>query len=137
MPSMLEDKEAIREVLYRYCYGTDMGDTEAWVRGFTENCTWDGGPFGVCQGKDAMRALHKQGGDAAKSMRHLTLNSLIDVRGNHAEAVSYVLVFGVSDAGASVVFSGFYEDSLIREGGSWLIQARKLRPDMSEIRLPT
>jgi ketosteroid isomerase-like protein len=134
---MLEDKEAIREVLYRYCYGTDTGDTEGWVRGFTEDCLWDGGPFGVCQGKDAMRAFHKEGGDAAKSMRHLTLNSLIDVQGDDARAVSYVFVFGVSDAGTSVVFSGFYEDVLIRKGSRWLIQARKLRPDMSEIRLPS
>ena len=136
MPSMLEDKEAIREVLYRYCYGTDMGDTEAWVRDFAENCTWDGGAFGVCRSKDEMRAFHKQGGDASKAMRHLTLNSLIDVQADRAKAVSYVLLLGVSDAGTNIVFSGFYEDLLIREGGRWLIQSRKLRPDMSEISLP-
>jgi len=137
MPSVIEDKDAIRDVLYRYCYGTDTGDVETWVGGFTEDCLWDGGPFGVCKGKEAMRAFYKQGGDAAKSMRHLTLNSIIDVQGDRAKAVSYVVVLGASETATSIFFSGFYEDELVRKGGRWLIQTRKLRTDMSEMKLPT
>ena len=136
MTSVLEDKEAIRELLYRYCYGTDTGDVEGWVGGFTEDCEWDGGPFGACKGKGEMRAFYAQGGDAARSMRHLTLNTIIDVQGDRARAVSYVVVLGVSPEGTSIFFSGFYDDALVRTGDRWRIRRRKLRPDMAEIKLP-
>jgi len=136
MPSILEDKESIRELLCRYCYGTDTGHVEEWVGVFTEDCVWDGGPFGVCNGKQAMREFYAQGGDAAKSMRHLTLNTLIDVQGDRAQAVSYVVVLGIADSTTGIFFSGFYDDALVRRNGQWRITARKLRPDMSDIRLP-
>jgi 3-phenylpropionate/cinnamic acid dioxygenase small subunit len=136
MPSMPEDREAIRELLHRYCYGTDTGDVESWVGVFTEDCLWDGGPFGVCRGRSGLRAMYQQGGDAAKALRHLTLNTLMEVEGNQARAVSYVLVLATADAGSSVFFSGFYQDELIRSGGRWWIAKRMLRRDMSEMRLP-
>lgn len=136
MPTLLEDKEAIRELFYRYCYGTDTGDTETWVGVFTDDCLWDGGPFGVLNGKDAMRAFHKQGADQAKTMRHLTLNTLINVSGDQAQALSYVAVLGPGEKTMNIFFVGFYEDALVRQGGRWLIKSRKLRPDSSDLKLP-
>lgn len=134
MPSVLEDKDAIRDVLYRYCYGTDAGDVEAWVAGFTEDCLWDGGPFGLCNGKNAMREYFKQGADAAKSLRHLTLNTIIDVQGDRAQARSYIAIVGLTDASMSVVFSGFYADELVRKAGRWLIQIRRIVTDISKLK---
>ena len=136
MPTNLEDKEAIRELLFRYCYGTDAGNVEGWVGGFTEECVWDGGPFGVCNGKQAMRDFYAQGVEQARTMRHLTLNTIIDVEGDSAHAVSYFALLQVAATGTSILLSGFYDDALVRMGGQWRIASRKLRPDLSEIRLP-
>jgi 3-phenylpropionate/cinnamic acid dioxygenase small subunit len=136
MPSILEDKEAIRELLCRYCYGTDTGNVDQWVGVFTEDCVWDGGPFGICNGTREMRAFYAQGGDAAKSMRHLTLNTIIDVQNERARAVSYVVVLGIGESDTKVFFTGFYDDLLVRHSGQWRIAKRKLRPDMTDIHLP-
>ncbi len=136
MPSVLEDKDVIRDMLSRYCYGTDAGDVETWVGGFTEDCVWDGGPFGVCHGKQAMREFYAPGVEQARTMRHLTLNSIIDVQGDRASAVSYVLLLQVSATGANVIFTGFYDDALVRLDGRWRIRSRKIRTDLADIRLP-
>ena len=136
MPSILEDKDEIRELFYRYCYGTDNGNVEQWVAGFTEDCVWDGGPFGICKGKDAMRAFYANGVEQARTMRHLTLNTVIDVQGDRAHAVSYLALLQVAATGTNIIFTGCYDDSLVRLDGRWRISARKLRPDFSEIRLP-
>ena len=136
MPSHLEDKEEIRELLHRYCYGTDAGNVEEWVAGFTDDCVWDGGPFGVCKGRDEMRAFYANGVEQARTMRHLTLNTVIDLEGDRARAVSYVVLLQAAATGTNVMFTGFYDDSLVRLDGQWRITNRKLRPDLSEIRLP-
>jgi hypothetical protein len=136
MPSILEDKEAIRDLLFRYCYGTDAGNVEQWVAGFTDDCVWDGGPFGVCNGKAEMRAFYAKGVEQARTMRHLTLNTVIGVQVDRAHAVSYVALLQVAATGTNIMFTGFYDDSLVRLDGHWRISDRKLRPDLSEINLP-
>ena len=137
MTSALEEKEAIREVLYRYCYGTDSGDTELWVEGFTEDCVWDGGPFeAVLNGKEEMRAYHKPNSEASKEMRHLNLNAVIDLQGDSAHVVSYVAVL-LNGEPASIFFAGHYDDQFVKVDGQWRIKSRKLRKDLSEIDRPT
>jgi hypothetical protein len=83
-----------------------------------------------------MRSLFKAGGDASKSLRHLTVNSIIDVQGDRAQAVSYVVVLGIAEAATNIFFSGLYSDQLVRNAGRWLIERRTLRPDFAEITLP-
>ena len=133
--SDLVEKEAIRDVLHRYCYGTDAGDTELWVEGFTDDCVWDGGPFGVQHGTAAMRAFHGPNADASKALRHLTLNTVIDLHGDTAHAVSYVVVLARSES-FQVYFAGFYDDDFVKLAGRWRIRRRLLRADLSEIERP-
>lgn len=47
MPSAIEEKEAIRELISRYCFATDRAaDPEAWANLFTEDGIRDGEAFG-------------------------------------------------------------------------------------------
>jgi SnoaL-like domain len=134
MTSMLEDKDAIREMFAQYCFYTDSGQFEKYVNLFTEDCDWDGGPFGHHQGRANLLAMLKQGGDTATKLRHSTTNSLITINGNEARAISYVQVLGVGEPAPVIFFAGIYLDYLIKQNGRWLFKQRKLRTDFSEAR---
>lgn len=133
--SAADEKDAIRDVISRYCYGSDSGDTELWVEGFTEDCLWDGGAFGVLKGKDAMRDFKRASGEGSKGLRHLTLNTVIDLHGDTAHAVSYVAVVAQGQP-AAIYFLGHYDDQFVKVAGQWRIKIRKLRADLADIDAP-
>ena len=41
MPTAIEEKDAIREVLAEYCFRLDGGDYDGMAALFTEDGTWD------------------------------------------------------------------------------------------------
>jgi 3-phenylpropionate/cinnamic acid dioxygenase small subunit len=130
--NLSEEKDQIRDVLSNYCFYTDGGYPDRWVDLFTDDCQWDGGPFGVCGSKEELRAFIRQGGDAGIGMKHMTTNIVISLEGAQARARSYVLVLGKADQGNSILFAGHYDDVLVKTDGRWLIRSRKLRSDLSE-----
>jgi hypothetical protein len=132
MTSILEDKDAIREVFAQYCFYTDSGQFEKYVDLFTEDCDWDGGPFGRHQGKASLLAMLKQDRDTATKLRHSTTNSVITVNGDESRAISYVQVLGIGEPTPVIFFAGIYLDHLVRQNGRWLFRQRKLRTDFSE-----
>ena len=132
MPSILEEKDAIREMFAKYCFYTDSGQFEKYANLFTEDCDWDGGPFGRQQGRANLLAMLKSGGDASTKMRHHNTNIVIEVQGDEARASSYVTVYGVGEATPVIFFVGCYVDHLVRQNGQWLFKQRKIRADLSE-----
>jgi hypothetical protein len=56
MPSALEEKDAIREVLAEYCFRLDDGRFAEMAALFTENGTWDTA-FGRATGRSAIAEL--------------------------------------------------------------------------------
>ncbi|MGE0383109.1 MAG: nuclear transport factor 2 family protein [Gammaproteobacteria bacterium] len=132
MPSILEDKDAIRDLFARYCFYTDSGQFEKYVALFTEDCDWDGGSFGRCQGREALLAYLKAGGDASKNLRHSTTNMVIEVQGDSATATSYVQVLGVEGQAPVIFFAGIYLDRLVRRDGRWLFAQRRIRTDFAD-----
>jgi ketosteroid isomerase-like protein len=132
----MNDYEAIRRLLADYCFGTDTGDTARWIGCFTDDIVWEGGAFGRFEGREAARAYHQGAGDASKNFRHINSNAAIDIDGEHATVRSYVQVYDQSGATPAMVFSGFYDDRLVKQGGRWLIRARRLVSDVAEITAP-
>src|SRR5262245_1402840 len=94
MPSVLEDKDAIRELLARYCFHFDNGEFEAWVNLFTEDAVFDVGARGRFAGRDALRkfvhAIPLTNG--VPGMKHCVMNSIVNVENDRATAQSYVVV---------------------------------------------
>lgn len=126
MPSLLEEKDAIRDLLFRYCFATDRdGDPDAWAALFTRDGIWDGGAFGRIQGHDQLRAFMVQATSGGKAgFRHNMSNMLIEVDGDTAEARSYFLLVQVGEEGPKPFFAGYYEDKLVKQGGQWLFRER-------------
>ncbi|TAL01962.1 MAG: nuclear transport factor 2 family protein [Rhodospirillaceae bacterium] len=123
MSTLLEDKDAIRDLLANYCFYTDRKNPDALVALFTEDCVYDGGAFGRFEGRAALRGFMTAAGDESR-VRHFTVNEVIAVKGDTATARSYFLVLDSASAPPTPLFTGFYEDQFVRTGGRWLFKTR-------------
>ena len=55
MPSALEDKDEIRDLISRYCHYIDSGRNEEWVGLFTEDGAFDSPILGRWEGRAKLR----------------------------------------------------------------------------------
>ncbi len=127
MTSLIEDKEAIRELLATYCFCVDRGDPKGLLATFTADGVWDGGPLGRHEGEAMRQFLGAAASSGDGKRRHVVANEIISVSGETATARSYLLVVQVADSGAAIAFAGFYEDRLVKVGGRWLFKERLMK----------
>ena len=124
----LLDKQAIHEVLVRYCRGADRGDADLIAEAYHEDAIEDHG--GTFKGKasDYIAMLRKILPSAPR-MTHATTNVLIEVEGDRARAESYILTFsrrdGIDDPFDSLTMARVI-DRFERRDGRWAIAHRRL-----------
>jgi ketosteroid isomerase-like protein len=131
MTDVQEDKEAIRELIARYCFHFDNGEFEAWLDLFTDDGVFDLGARGCFAGRAALRKFltNIPLTDGQPLMRHFVTNVIIKVHGDGARADSYVLVVrGGDSVGISV--AGRYEDRFVKVGGAWRFRERRVHFDL-------
>src|SRR5947209_19385401 len=91
MPSALEDKEAIREVLAEYCFVLDGGRYDDMAALFTDDGTWDT-VFGKATGHAAIaglaRDIRARAGENRPRAIHLVTNIAIALADDAAEVHS-------------------------------------------------
>ena len=134
MASVLEEKEAIRDVLSAYCFYVDNGEFDKWAELFTEDGVFDAGPLAKVQGRAAIKgfitkAVPRQGEGPAR--KHCTMNSMIQVSGAEAKADSYIIVVREAEQGIMTSLAGRYEDLLVKQGDTWRFKVRKSHFDIS------
>lgn len=127
MTTTLEEKDAIRELMHQYCFCCDNRDTEGLGALFTQDCVWDGGPFGRKHGREELKAFLLESTSSEHRIRHLTSNEIIMVDGDTATANCYFTVLKLGEGQPEIFFTGFYEDSFVKRGGKWLFQERVTR----------
>jgi len=121
----MNDYEAIRNLLALYCHHMDDGKYDAWSELFTEDGVW--GSAKPLVGRTALRKFIESYPAAIRQVsKHLTTNSVIDVTGETAEAVSDFVVVRRVRTGAIVVRGGRYTDKLIKKDGRWLFARRDI-----------
>ena len=129
MPSALEEKDAIREVLAEYCFRLDDGRFAEMAALFTENGTWDTA-FGRATGRTAIselaRSLREGVGDQRPRGIHLVTNISIALDGASARVRSNWTVAQNSPEGPEIGSGGAYQDELVKVGGQWLFRYRKI-----------
>lgn len=135
---VLEDKEEIRSLLLEYGRALDGRDTKAYSELFAADGEWSGGigqsktPAGIKKMLDDLFANSKGAGGFSKA-HHVMANMAIDVAGDSATANSrWMWVAGDENGAPTVLRSGTYEDTLIRENGSWKIQTRRAATELSK-----
>ena len=129
MPTAVEHREAIREVLAEYCFRLDDGRFTEMAALFTENGTWDTA-FGRATGRAAIaelaRSLRERAGEQRPRAAHLVTNISITLDGASARVRSNWIVAQNSPQGPKIGSGGAYLDEMIKEGGQWLFRYRKI-----------
>ncbi len=128
---ILEDKEAIRQIIIDYASALDEQDAEAYVSLFAEDGEWAIGSM-VRKGKEEIRALvHGLFYARAEDFVNLesfeiTFHPRITLDGDRAKMKSGHVAFRRAPGGNPVpVLFGRYEDEFIRENGTWKIWRRR------------
>lgn len=132
---LLEDKEAIRDLLLAYGRALDSRDTKAYSELFAADGEWSGGvgqsrtPAGI---KKMLDDLFVNASDRFAKAYHLMSNMDIVVAGDTATAVSrWAWIGGNSEGGPAMLRSGIYDDVMVRENGSWKFQKRRAVTEFS------
>ena len=91
MPTAIEEKDAIREVLAEYCFALDGGRYDDMAALFTEDGTWDTA-FGAATGRPAIARqasdIRIRAGSNRSRAIHLVTNIVITLDGERAEVRS-------------------------------------------------
>ena len=129
MPGMLEEKDAIREVLAEYCFRLDGARYDDMAALFTEDGTWDTA-FGKATGRAAIaqqaRDIRVRAGDNRPRAVHLVTNIAIALDGASAEVRSNWTVVQNSPHGPKIGSGGAYADQMVKADGRWLFRYRKI-----------
>jgi len=129
MPTAVEEKDAIREVLAEYCFRLDDGHFAEMAALFTENGTWDTA-FGRATGRAAIaelaRDIRAKAGEQRPRGIHLVTNISIALDGASARGRSNWTVVQNSPEGPKIGSGGAYHDELVKESGEWRFRYRKI-----------
>jgi hypothetical protein len=125
MPTASEDRDAIREVLHRYCFAMDRHMFADLGELFASDGEWIA-PYARATGPAEVAALMQRNVPVAPGRMHFTMNSVISLDGDVAEAESNYLVILQSGGGLVPSVCGIYLDVLRREPGGWHFQRREL-----------
>jgi hypothetical protein len=130
MPSLAEEKEAIREVLSEYCFCLDGDRFADMAAHFTEDGVWDTA-FGTGVGRDGIAALVRKlrstrlPGEQQRGV-HLVTNFVIKIDGDSAHVLSNWVVAQNSPTGPIVSAAGGYEDDMVKQDGTWRFRRRRI-----------
>jgi ketosteroid isomerase-like protein len=126
MASPLEDKDAIRELMARYCFHIDAAEFEEWLQLFTEDGVFEVVNLGRFAGREQLRQFLGSIPltDGLPMMKHCVMNEIVEVTGDTAAARAYIVVVHGGEH-VSVRVAGRYEDRLRRVNGRWLFAERK------------
>lgn len=122
------EKNAIREVMAKYCFRLDGGDFDGMAALFTPNGVWETA-YGPATGRAAIaakaRAIRTSDKPVPRSLHHCT-NIVIELDGDGANVMSNWLVVANSENGPKVASSGTYTDRMAKHDGSWHFVKRKI-----------
>jgi uncharacterized protein (TIGR02246 family) len=128
MPSLLEEKDAIRDVLAEYCFCIDLNRFADMAALFAEDGTWDTA-FGKATGRPGIEALvRKIAGPSTPRERpiHAVSNIVIRVDGDRAEVQSNWVLVQNSGQGPRIGSAGAYADQMVKQNGRWFFHYRKI-----------
>jgi uncharacterized protein (TIGR02246 family) len=131
--SVLEDKDAIREVMAAYCHALDACRFADVARLFAEDGVWTT-DYGEAKGRDAieqlLRSIVPAKGEGPQRKHYIT-NTIIKVNGDSAESTSDYLVVRESGADLIPVMGGTYKDQWVRQGATWRFKRKELVHDIA------
>src|SRR5690348_1780207 len=122
---MTDDREAIRELLHRYCFCMDEGRFDELGALFAADGEWIA-PYRTAKGPAEIAAWLRQSVPASPRRVHYVMNSIIDGDGANATAKSNYLVMVEGPSGPVPSVCGVYDDVLVRQADGWRFRRRRL-----------
>jgi hypothetical protein len=123
----LEDRDACRELRYRYNHTLDNRNWDDWVGLFTDDGRFEIEGRGAHEGHEELRELTERFAAEYELSFHIALNPVIAVEGDRAEADWYLELFYVLSGGTTGWRQGKYEDVYRKVDGTWKIQSATVR----------
>jgi len=120
-----DDRDAIHELLHRYCFAMDRQLFADLGELFTPDGEWIA-PYARATGPAAIAALMQRNVPVTPGRMHFTMNSVISLDGDRAGAESNYLVVLQSGGGLVPSICGIYLDVLAREPRGWRFRRREL-----------
>jgi hypothetical protein len=130
--ALMADETEIRNALACLAQNADQGKPE-YIDTYTDDAVWDGGDdFGVYRGArqimDAQKEKWSKGiAGPGTNLLHVVTTSTVEVKGDQAQARSYLLVYVDCNATPRVTFAGIYLDRFRRTFSGWKVEYRSLR----------
>jgi len=128
----LAEKDAIRELLARYCYHLDNDRFEDMAALFAPDGVWETA-FGTATGHSSIVALARSLASGPSPLSgprprrvHLTTNIVIMLNGDAAAAQSNWTLVRNGPDGPGIGAGGAYDDQLVKQGGHWLFRRRTI-----------
>jgi hypothetical protein len=131
----LLDKQAISEIIYRYCRGLDRMDAALTLSCWHEDGTDDHGAMFSGTAREFIEWLWPVHA-AMERTQHTIHNILIEVDGDTAGAESYYVVYlrtNTAEGVVDIVSGGRYCDQLERRGSIWKIRHRQSVSDWAQV----
>jgi len=131
--SVIEDKEAIRELFSEYCFHMDDRRFRELADLFTEDGEWITS-YSRARGREELATLLAKINPTKESgivRKHFVVNSLISITGNTATSRASYLVFAGKGHGPEPVVAGTYVDELVKTDGGWRFKSRQLVHDIA------
>lgn len=118
---LLEDREAIREVLSLFCRAVDGKDRELFGTLWEPDARWEvGPPVGTAQGHEALVANVERVWSVLPVSYHMLGNFIIQVDDSRARTTCDVTVRGADVGDRAILAGGSYTDDLHRgDDGRW------------------
>lgn len=127
MSDGMKDGEAIQRLIARYCHTCDDGDFGAFGDLWADDAEFVLRGT-VTTGRDAIRNAIVGMQPPERRGRHMTVNTVIDLEGDAASALSDFMFFGRDpELGAALRFVGRYLDAFVRTEAGWRFRRREIQ----------
>lgn len=134
----LIDRIAVEDAMAKYAKVVDYGTPEEYAALFTE----DGVIHSLGKdfvGRDAIKAMitpilgkPAPGAPPRRRLRHILSNDNYEIDGNTAHVFgSWATIANVGDRGPQIGGIGYYNDTLVKVNGTWLIAKHLLYVDLA------
>jgi ketosteroid isomerase-like protein len=124
----LEDIDAIKALKHQYCLHCDNDyEPDGLASLFTDDGVWDGGLFGVAEGREGIRGFFKETANTVKFAIHHVTNPLIQVDGDTATGHWYLWQpMVMRDGDQALWLAARYNENYVREDGTWKFKRLEL-----------
>ncbi len=126
----LEDLEAIKTLKHQYCaYCDDSYDSDGIAGLFVEDAVWDGGDFGRCIGREAIRKFFQKAPKMLSLAAHQVMNPIIKVEGDRATGDWKLLqpcTLEGKNGPRAMWLAANYHDEYVRTPAGWKFQTLKV-----------